>query len=96
MTPTTTQEREEIARALLDIQTYGQAQAERLGIRYEDIPALVEEALQNPDPKIVAQAREIASRLTTPYLHEADELRDLSEVELLMRARGASADSTEP
>jgi predicted DNA-binding protein len=80
-------EREEALDSLLRLQAYGQRQAESLGVRYEDIPDLVQEALANPDPVALAQAKLICAAMDAPYISDEDSDGELSEAERLVRER---------
>ena len=89
-------ERMEAAEALVDLQAYGQRQAERLGVDARDIPALVEAALANPDPAAVAAAKLIvASHFSgrVPGPQSGDGERVLSPVELVVRSAPTPAAS---
>jgi hypothetical protein len=57
------------------------------GIRYEDIPDLVEKALANPDPQALADARLICSQMVAPYIVDEPGVEEMSLTEMLVRAR---------
>lgn len=80
-------ERIEAVEALVEIQAYGQAQAEQLGLSDAGVLTLVEAALANPDPQAAAVARLICSgrKIVHPAARSSSNARELSEAELLVR-----------
>lgn len=60
-------EKIEFAEQLSRLQTYGEHRLVEAGISYDDIPRLVAEALANPDPAAVAQAKLIVASLRQPH-----------------------------
>jgi len=80
-------ERVEAVETLVEIQAYGQSQADLLGIHDEDIPALVEAALANPDPRAIAEARLICASRPLPRLapRPSSVAREISDVEHIVR-----------
>jgi len=61
-----------------------------LNIKPEDIPRLVAEALTNPDPVVLAQAKLVCASLTAPFISREDDFgTELSDIELLFRNRSS-------
>lgn len=81
-------ERVEAAEQLGKLQAYGQSRANRRGLSPQDIPRLVEEALANPDPRAVAEAKLICAALRAEEAHAEpplDATRELSDAEVWLR-----------
>jgi hypothetical protein len=57
-------ERYELAQRLVELQAYGEERLAAAGATADDIPALVERALTDPDPAAVSQAKLIVAGIT--------------------------------
>ena len=81
-------DRKNLVERLRAIQAYGASQREKLAIAPEDIPALVERALTNPDPELLARVRELVARSDLPRYRPEREPDTHYERRVILSDRG--------